>query len=108
MARADLDGPKLNSLPALHRKCQRTFGLPDFDGGNTSALINFLSGVRDADGLSRYALAADEMLEIAVHHADSVKRQPAQLLAVLEDVVEEVNLRHREPGTAPALGPLPC
>jgi RNAse (barnase) inhibitor barstar len=108
MARADLDGQKLGSLPALHRECRRVFGLPDFYGGNISALIDCLSGVRDADGMSRYALAPEEVLEIAVHDADAVRRQAPQVLAALEDVVEEVNLRHIEFGAAPALRLLLC
>lgn len=102
-ASAWLDGRKLTGMPALHRECRREFGLPDFYGNNISALIDCLSGVRDKDGMSRFALAPGELLDITVTSADLVRQQAPEVLAALEDVVEEVNLRHAESGAAPAL-----
>lgn len=103
MASARLDGRELTGMPALHQACRREFGLPDFYGNNLSALIDCLSGVRDDDGMSRFALAPDERLDITIDHADLVQRQAPQVLAALEDVVEEVNLRHAETGAPPPL-----
>ncbi|WP_194713813.1 barstar family protein [Noviherbaspirillum soli] len=102
-ASARLDGRRLTGMPALHRECRREFGLPDFYGNNISALIDCLSGVRDNDGMSRFALAPGELLDITVTDAGLVRRQAPEVLAALEDVVEEVNLRHAETGAAPAL-----
>jgi len=102
-ASACLDGRTLTGMPALHRECRREFGLPDFYGNNISALIDCLSGVRDHDGMSRFALAPDELLDITVTDADLVRQQAPQVLAALEGVVEEVNLRHTETGAPPAL-----
>ena len=103
MASACLDGRQLTGMPALHHACRQEFGLPDFYGNNISALIDCLSGVRDNDGMSRFALAPDELLDITVSHADLVRQRAPQVLAALEDVVEEVNLRHAETGAPPAL-----
>jgi len=100
MASVALDGRKLTDLHAFHRECQLAFGLPDFYGRNVSALIDCLSGVRDHDGMSRFALAPAEVLDIEVSDAAIVHRE---VLESLEDVVEEVNLRHIEAGAAPAL-----
>ena len=100
MATVSLDGRKLTDLHALHRECQLAFGLPDFYGRNISALIDCLSGVRDDDGMSRFVLAADEILEIELGDASMVGHDA---LAALEDVVDEVNLRHVEAGAMPAL-----
>jgi hypothetical protein len=100
MASVSLDGRKLTDLHAFHRECQLAFGLPDFYGRNVSALIDCLSGVRDNDGMSRFALAADEILEIELNDASIVGHDA---LAALEDVVDEVNLRHVEAGAMPPL-----
>jgi RNAse (barnase) inhibitor barstar len=102
-ASACLDGRKLTGMPALHSECRREFGLPDFYGNNISALIDCLSGVRDNDGMSRFALAPDELLDITVSDADLIRQRAPQVLEALEDVVEEVNLRHTETGAPPAL-----
>jgi hypothetical protein len=103
MASVILDGRKLSDAHAFHRECQLAFGLPDFYGRNISALIDCLSGVRDNDGMSRFALAPDEVLDIEVSDASIVSRDAPAVLAALEDVVDEVNLRHIEAGAKPPL-----
>ena len=100
MASVTLDGRKLTDLHAFHRECELAFGLPDFYGRNLSALIDCLSGVRDNDGMSRFFLAPDEMLDIELNDASIVN---SDALAMLEDVVDEVNLRHIEKGATPPL-----
>jgi hypothetical protein len=100
MASVSLDGRKLTDLHAFHRECQLAFGLPDFYGRNVSALIDCLSGVRDNDGMSRFALAADEVLDIELSDVSIVGHDA---LAALEDAVDEVNLRHVEAGAMPPL-----
>jgi hypothetical protein len=100
MASVILDGRKLTDMHAFHRECALAFGLPDFYGRNISALIDCLSGVRDDDGMSRFTLAADEALDIELGDASIVNREA---LAMLEHVVDEVNLRHIEKGAMPPL-----
>ena len=103
MATVTLDGRKLTDIHAFHRECQLAFGLPDFYGRNISALIDCLSGVRDNDGMSRFALAPDEMLDIELHDASIVGHEAPAVLSALEDTVDEVNLRHVEAGATPPL-----
>ena len=103
MASVNLDGRKLTDLHAFHRECQLAFGLPDFYGRNVSALIDCLSGVRDDDGMSRFVLAADEILEIELTDASIVGHEAPAVLEALEDAVDEVNLRHVEAGATPPL-----
>ena len=103
MASVILDGRKLTDAHALHRECQLAFGLPGFYGRNISALIDCLSGVRDDDGMSRFALAPDEVLDIEVSDASIVSRNAPAVMGALEDVVDEVNLRHVEAGATPPL-----
>ena len=100
MASVSLDSRKLTNVHAFHRECELAFGLPDFWGRNLSALIDCLSGVRDDDGMSRFTLAADEVLDIELSDASIVNREA---LAMLEHVVDEVNLRHIEKGATPPL-----
>ena len=103
MASVTLDGRKLTDMHAFHRECALAFGLPNFYGRNTSALIDCLSGVRDNDGMSRFALAPDEVLDIELSDAAIVSHEAPAVLAALEDTVDEVNLRHTEQGAAPPL-----
>jgi hypothetical protein len=103
MASVALDGRKLTDMHAFHRECALAFGLPDFYGRNISALIDCLSGVRDNDGMSRFALADDEALDIELHDAAIVSHEAPAVLAALEDTVDEVNLRHTGQGKAAPL-----
>lgn len=103
MARVSLDGRKLTDMPAFHRECALAFGLPDFYGRNVSALIDCLSGVRDNDGMSRFALAPDDVIEIELRDASIVSHEAPAVLAALEDAVDEVNLRHTGQGRTPPL-----
>jgi hypothetical protein len=103
MASVTLDGRKLTDMHALHRECALAFGLPDFYGRNISALIDCLSGVRDNDGMSRFTLAPDEVLEIELSDATIVSHEAPAVLAALEDTVDEVNLRHTEQSEVPPL-----
>jgi len=103
MASVTLDGRKLTDMHAFHRECELAFGLPEFYGRNISALIDCLSGVRDDDGMSRFALAPDEVLDIEISDASIVTREAPAVLEALEDVVDEVNLRYVEAGATPPL-----
>jgi hypothetical protein len=100
MASVSLDSRKLTNVHTFHRECELAFGLPDFYGRNLSGLIDCLSGVRDDDGMSRFTLAADEALDIELSDASIVN---PEALAMLEHVVDEVNLRHIEKGAMPPL-----
>ena len=103
MASVTLDGRKLTDIHAFHRECALAFGLPDFYGRNISALIDCLSGVRDNDGMSRFVLGPEELLDIELSDAAIVSHEAPAVLAALEDTVDEVNLRHAEQGAVPPL-----
>ena len=103
MASVILDGRKLTDMNAFHRECELAFGLPAFYGRNISALIDCLSGVRDDDGMSRFVLAPDEVLDIELNDASIVSHEAPAVLAALEDTVDEVNLRYGEQGKTPPL-----
>lgn len=100
MASVTLDGRKLTNAHTFHRECELAFGLPDFYGRNLSGLIDCLSGVRDDDGMSRFTLAADEVLYIELSDVSIVD---PKALAMLDHVVDEVNFRYVEKGASPPL-----
>ncbi|WP_151448412.1 barstar family protein [Lacisediminimonas profundi] len=103
MASADLDGRKLVTREGFHRTCREAFGFPEFYGNNLSAWIDCMSGLRDDDGMSRFVLGPDEVLHIVVSHAGVLKKSAPEVLKLLEQGVEEVNLRCEEAGQLPML-----
>jgi len=74
MPTVHLDGRLIGSWPAFHDSCKAAFGFPDFYGRNMDAWIDCLSSLRDDDGMSSFVLGADEILEIEILHADSLRR----------------------------------
>lgn len=98
-----LDGRQIGSWPAFHDACRSAFGFPDFYGCNMSAWIDCLSGLRDDDGMSAFVLAPEDVLEIEVLHADTLRRQAPDILDALQECTDEVNERYMENGEKPAL-----
>jgi len=98
-----LDGRAIGDLPAFHDACRIAFGFPDFYGRNMDAWIDCLSGLRDDDGMSAFALGADDVLEIELLHAPALRRSAPAIFAALQDGIAEVNQRCAEQGEKPAL-----
>jgi RNAse (barnase) inhibitor barstar len=103
MPTVQLDGRKILDWQGFHAECKAVFGFPDFYGQNMDAWIDCLSGLRDDDGMSRFVLRPDEILHIEVTHSDALQRQAPQILAALEECIDEVNQRHVDFGQKPAL-----
>jgi RNAse (barnase) inhibitor barstar len=103
MPTVELDGRAIAAWPAFHDASRRAFGFPDFYGRNMSAWIDCLSTLRENDGMSAFVLGPDEILEILLQHADSLRRRAPRILAALSDAVEEVNQRHLDSGEKPVL-----
>jgi len=98
-----LDGAAIGDWNGFHQACRSAFGFPDFYGNNLSAWIDCLSGLRDDDGMTRFSLAADDVLEIELLGAAVLRTRAPDILDALEDCVAEVNLRCEEAGEAPVL-----
>jgi hypothetical protein len=103
MATVTLDGMTITDWNAFHRECQAAFGFPDFYGCNMSAWIDCLSSLRDDDGMSKFCLAPDEVLQIEVLHCGILRCKAPEILGTLEQCVAEVNQRYRETNEKPAL-----
>lgn len=98
-----LDGRNIGTWRAFHAECQVQFGFPDFYGRNMDAWIDCLSSLRDADGMSKFVLGPDEILEIEVLYADALQRKAPEILEALQECTDEVNERYAENGEKPAL-----
>jgi hypothetical protein len=103
MAAAALDGRELLTPTGFHRASRAAFGFPDFYGNNFDAWIDCMSGLRNGDGMTRFTLAADEMLDIIVSNAGILQKSAPDLLESLQQCVAEVNLRCEEAGQPPML-----
>lgn len=98
-----LDGRYIGNWRAFHAECQILFGFPDFYGRNMDAWIDCMSSLRDADGMSKFVLGPDEVLQIEVLYADVLRHKAPEILEALEECTAEVNERYAENGEKPAL-----
>jgi len=103
MAHVTLDGATITDWPTFHAQCRGAFGFPDFYGNNLDAWVDCLSYLRDDDGMTRFHLAEDEVLEIEVAHADALRQQAPDLLEELAFCIEGINERYADYGEKPAL-----
>ncbi|HYD94351.1 MAG TPA: barstar family protein [Noviherbaspirillum sp.] len=103
MPTVTLDGRRLGDWHAFHAECRTAFGFPGFYGGNMDAWIDCLSGLRDDDGMTRFALGPDEVLRIELAHAGELRRAAPEILEALRACAEEVNERCAENGEKPVL-----
>lgn len=102
MVSVDLDGKKITGREAFHDACQAAFGFPDFYGRNMDAWIDCMSTLREDDGLTKFRLGPDEVLEIRLLHSDTLRRK-AEIFRALTECVSLVNEGYEEAGEKPAL-----
>jgi RNAse (barnase) inhibitor barstar len=103
MAVVRLDGNTITDWASFHAACKAAFGFPDFYGNNMDAWIDCLSSLRDDDGMSKFVLKPDEVLQIEVLHSDVLRRRAPEILDALEECTAAVNERYVENGEKPAL-----
>jgi hypothetical protein len=103
MATVSLDGRTILDWPSFHRECQVAFGFPDFYGHNMNAWIDCLSYLRDDEGMTRFRLAPDEVLQIEVSHAEALRNKMPALLDELQECIAFINERYADYGEKPAL-----
>ncbi|RZI41424.1 barnase inhibitor [Herbaspirillum sp. HC18] len=93
-----LDAHSINNWNTFHAECQVAFGFPDVYGRNMDAWIDCMCGLRDDDGMTRFVLEPNEVLEIVVLHSDALRRRAPDILEALRASTEEVNERCAENG----------
>lgn len=103
MAKIQLDGSTITDWASFHTACKHAFGFPDFYGNNMNAWIDCLSYLRDDDGMSTFRLEPDEILEIEVTGATTLRQRVPDILDELAFCVETINDRYADYGEKPAL-----
>ena len=66
MAIVRLDGANISNWMSFHDECQLAFGFPDFYGRNMNAWVDCLSYLRDEEGMSKFRLMPEEILQIEI------------------------------------------
>jgi hypothetical protein len=100
MATAELNGAAIKDFAGFHAECKAALGFPDTYGNTMDAWVDCLSYLRDEDGMSKFRLKPNEVLEIVIK--DAAAMQPD----ILEEVtycVAGINERYEDYGEKPAL-----
>jgi hypothetical protein len=103
MAIAHLDGTRISDWPSFHGECREAFGFPDFYGNNMDAWIDCLSYLRDDEGMTKFRLAPDEILQIDISNAELMRKQAPDILDELAFCIGLINERYDDYGEKPAL-----
>jgi RNAse (barnase) inhibitor barstar len=103
VAKVSLDGAAIGDWDTFHTACQEVFGFPEFYGRNMNAWVDCLSYLRDEENMSKFHLAADEILQIDVENTDALRAQAPEILEDLIFCVSTINERYEDYGEKPAL-----
>ena len=97
MASVRLDTEEICDWNSFHSKCKEVFGFPDFSGMNMDAWIDCLTYVREGDGMSRFHLSENEMLNVEVTNLNRFKKRVPEIFYALVECSAFVNSRYNEP-----------
>jgi hypothetical protein len=97
MAYVRLNTSEISDWDSFHKISQETFGFPDFYGKNMDAWIDCLTYLREGDGMSRFHLNQDEMLEIEVTDTKRFKQRVPEIFDVCVECIAFVNFRNSSP-----------
>src|SRR3954467_3025302 len=103
MASAELNGGSILGWESFHTECQAAFGFPDFYAHTVDAWVDCLSYLRDEDGMTRFRLAPNEVLEIVVKDAAAMRERAPDLLEEMTFCIAGINERYEDYGEKPAL-----
>ena len=103
MASAELNGAAILDWDSFHQQCQQAFGFPDTYGKTMDAWVDCLSYLRDADGMSKFKLKPNEVLEIVVKDAAAMRERVPDMLEEMTFCVAGINERYEDYGEKPAL-----
>jgi hypothetical protein len=100
MATAELNGAAIKDFAGFHSECKAALGFPDSYGNTMDAWVDCLSYLRDEDGMSKFRLKPNEVLEIVIK--DAAAMQP-DILEEMTYCVAGINERYEDYGEKPAL-----
>jgi Barstar (barnase inhibitor) len=103
MATANLNGAAIVDEASFHAECKRAFGFPDSYSPTMDSWVDCLSYLRDEDGMSKYRLKDDEVLQIVVKDSEKMRERAPDILEEMAFCIIGVNERYEDYGEKPAL-----
>ena len=103
MASVELPGALITDAASFHAQSRQAFGFPASYSGSMDAWVDCMSYLRDDDGMSRFRLKPNEVLEIVVTDAGVLRERAPDLLEELTYCVAGINERYEDYGEKPAL-----
>ena len=103
MASVTLNGAAITGWDSFHAECKQALGFPEFYGNTMDAWVDCLSYLRDADGMTRFRLKPNEVLEIIVTDAAGLRERAPDLLEEITYCIAGINERYDDYGEKPAL-----
>ena len=103
MASAELNGAAILGWDTFHSESRQAFGFPEFYANTIDAWVDCLSYLRDEDGMTKFRLKPNEILEIVVKHSAEMRERVPDLLEELTFCVAGINERYADYGEKPAL-----
>jgi hypothetical protein len=103
MASAELNGASILGWESFHSACRQAFGFPEYYANTMDAWVDCLSYLRDADGMTRFRLKPNEVLEIVVNDSAAMRAHAPDLLEEMTFCIAGINERYEDYGEKPAL-----
>ncbi|TWI61551.1 barstar (barnase inhibitor) [Pseudoduganella lurida] len=103
MPSVTLDGATLRDEADFHTACRAAFGFNDFVFSTMDSWIDALSYLRDEEGMTKFRLQPNEVLDIVITDSALMKTQAPALLEEIVYCVGGINERYEDYGEKPAL-----
>lgn len=103
MASAELNGASILGWDTFHSESHAAFGFPEFYANTMDAWVDCLSYLRDEDGMTKFRLKPNEVLEIVVKDAAAMRERVPDLLEEMTFCIAGINERYEDYGEKPAL-----
>ncbi|MFL6658775.1 MAG: barstar family protein [Massilia sp.] len=103
MASAELNGASILGWESFHKECQLAFGFPDTYSHTMDSWVDCLSYLRDEDGMTKFRLKPNEVLQVVVKDAAAMRERVPDLLEEMTFCIAGINERYEDYGEKPAL-----
>jgi hypothetical protein len=102
MATAILDGAAIRDEASFFAASRAALGLPEYVT-SIDSWIDALSYLRDTEGMTKFRLKPNEVLELVIERADAMRAAAPELLEEISYCIGGINERYEDYGEKPAL-----
>lgn len=103
MASVILDGAAIRDEAGFHAASRTAFGFDDHVAASMDSWIDALSYLRDDEGMTKFRLKPNEVLDVVVTNAAALKAAAPDLLEEIAFCIGGINERYEDYGEKPAL-----